>query len=237
MENANPVRTCRQTAPVQRPFSAPCKPRMEHPVSFDRDYYARYYFDPRTAVSSAAEMRARARLIAAMTQHADLPVRRILEAGCGTGLLRAALRRLLPQAQYVGLEASEYLCGRYGWECGRIEEYRTRTPFDLLICDDVLQYLEARAAARALENFGALCRGVLYFSALTTFDLKHNADTARTDHDVHLRSGAWYKGRLRRQFREAGLGFWLRRGAPLTLWELEADPGVSTGRPRRRKNG
>ena len=26
-----------------------------------------------------------------------------------------------------------------------------------------------------------------------------------------------------RSFREAGLGFWLRRGAPLILWELESD--------------
>jgi SAM-dependent methyltransferase len=206
-------------------------------VSFDRDYYTRYYFDAGTAVASAAEMRARARLIAAMTQHADLPVGRILEAGCGTGMLRTALRRLLPQAQYVGLEASDYLCQRYGWQQGRIEDYRARVPFDLLICYDVLQYLEARAATRALTNFGRLCRGVLYFSALTRYDLQHNADTARTDQNVHLRSAEWYKRRLRPQFREAGLGFWLRRGAPLTLWELEADPGVSTGRPRLRKNG
>ena len=206
-------------------------------MKFDRDYYARYYFDPRTAVASAAEMRTRARLIAAMTRYADLPVRRILEAGCGTGMLRAALRRLLPQAEYVGLETSDYLCERYGWERGRIEDYRTRTPFDLVICYDVLQYLKGRAASAALENFGALCRGVLYFSALTRYDLEHNADRARTDPHVHLRSGAWYQRRLRPQFREAGLGFWLRRGAPLTLWELEADPGVRSTRPRRRKKG
>jgi SAM-dependent methyltransferase len=192
-------------------------------MSFDRDYYQRYYFDPRTAVASAAEMRARARLIAALTQHAGLPVRRILEAGCGTGMLRAPLKRLLPQAQYVGLETSEYLCARYGWQHGRIEAYRSRTPFDLVICYDVLQYLKAPAAARALSNFGRLCRGVLYFSALTRYDLEHNADPARTDADVYLRTAHWYRSRLRRQFREAGLGFWLRRGAPLQLWELEAD--------------
>ncbi|MFZ1099120.1 MAG: hypothetical protein WAN26_06915, partial [Steroidobacteraceae bacterium] len=54
---------------------------------FDREYYRRYYYDPRTAVVSRAEMRARARLIAAFAAHAGLPVRRILEAGCGTGLL------------------------------------------------------------------------------------------------------------------------------------------------------
>jgi len=190
-------------------------------VNFDRDYYRRYYFDPRTAVAGRAEMRARARLIASLTEHAGLPVRRILEAGCGTGLLRAALRRLLPRAQYVAIEASEYLCARYGWQHARIEDYRSQTPFDLVICYDVLQYLEARAAARALENFARLCRGVLYFTALTRYDLEHNADPERTDTAVHLRSALWYRSRLRRRFLEAGLGFWVRRGAPLTLWELE----------------
>ena len=92
-----------------------------------------------------------------------------------------------------------------------------------MICYDVLQYLDDRAAAAALANFGRLCRGVLYFSALTRYDLKHNADPERTDSNVHLRSAHWYRSRLQRQFREAGLGFWLRRGAPLTLWELESD--------------
>jgi len=104
---------------------------------------------------------------------------------------------------------------------GRIEEYRARAPFDLVICYDVLQYLPQAAAQRALANFGRLCRGVLYFTALTRYDYEQNCDQERTDADVHLRSAHWYRTRLRRQFREAGLGFWLRRGAPLTLWDLE----------------
>ena len=189
--------------------------------SFDRAYYQRYYFDPRTAVASRSEMRARARLIAAFAVHAGLPVRRILEAGCGTGLLRNALVRLLPRAHYVGLESSAYLCERYGWERGRIEEYRAPRRFDLVVCYDVLQYLPQAAAQRALANFGRLCRGVLYFTALTRYDYEQNCDQERTDADVHLRSAHWYRTRLGRRFREAGLGFWLRRGAPLTLWDLE----------------
>ena len=190
-------------------------------MDFGREYYQRYYFDPRTAVASRSEMQARARLIAAFVAHAGLPVRSILEVGCGTGMLGTALRRLLPRARYVGLESSDYLCRRYGWLHGRIEDYRARAPFDLLICYDVLQYLEAAAARRALANFGRLCRGVLYFTALTRYDYQQNCDQARTDADVHLRGARWYRTRLARQFREAGLGFWLRRGAPLTLWELE----------------
>jgi SAM-dependent methyltransferase len=190
-------------------------------VHFGRDYYQRYYFNPRTAVASRSEMQARARLIGAFVVHTGLPVRRILEAGCGTGMLRGGLKRLLPRARYLGLESSEYLCRRYGWEQGRIEEYRARAPFDLVICYDVLQYLPAQAAERALANFGRLCRGVLYFTALTRYDYEQNCDQARTDADVHLRSAHWYRTRLARQFRDVGLGFWLRRGAPVTLWELE----------------
>jgi SAM-dependent methyltransferase len=191
-------------------------------MQFDRDYYRRYYFDPRTAVVSRHEMRARAQLIAAFTVHAGLPVRRILEAGCGTGMLRSALRRLLPRAHYVALESSEYLCRRYGWRHGRIEDYRARAPFDLVICYDVLQYLPGAAAQRALGNFTRLCRGVLYFTALTRFDYDHNCDQERTDAAVYLRSARWYRRRLARHFHHGGLGFWVRRGVPLTLWELES---------------
>jgi 2-polyprenyl-3-methyl-5-hydroxy-6-metoxy-1,4-benzoquinol methylase len=191
-------------------------------MQFGPEYYRRYYYDPRTAVVSRAEMRARARLIAAFAAHAGLPVRRILEAGCGTGLLRSALRQLLPRAHYLALEASEYLCDRHGWQHGRIEEFRARAPFDLVICYDVLQYLDAARAARALANLSRLCRGVLYFSALTRGDFAHNCDRRRTDHEVYLRSARWYRERLAVRFREAGVGFWLRRGAPLTLWELES---------------
>ena len=85
---------------------------------FDRGYYEKYYHDSKTAAVSSAEMRARALLIAAYTGHVGLPVKRILDAGCGIGLLRAPLMRALPRAEYTGLEISEYLCERYGWVQG-----------------------------------------------------------------------------------------------------------------------
>ncbi len=193
-------------------------------MRFDREYYQRFYFDPRTAVTSRAEMRARAKLIAAYVDHAGLPVRRLLDAGCGIGLLRGPLKRLLPRATYVGLEASEYLCNRYGWEHGMLQSYRPGGVFDLVVCYDVLQYLDDRAAAGALSNLSRLCRGILYFTALTKRDWLENCDRSRTDSVVHLRSADWYRARLRRSFREIGAGFWMRRGAPLTVWELETLP-------------
>ena len=103
----------------------------------------------------------------------------------------------MPGARYTGLETSEYLCRRYGWEHGELEHYGSASPFDLVICYDVLQYLDARRAARALANFARLCRGILYFSALTRLDWEHNCDTERTDANVHLRTGRWYRTHLR----------------------------------------
>ena len=187
---------------------------------FNRDYYRQFYFDGRSAVTSRAEMRARATLIAGYVQHIGCPVTRLLDAGCGIGLLRAPFKRLLPKAQYTGLEVSEYLCQRYGWTQGSLTDFRAR-PFDLVVCYDVLQYLDDRMAARAIANLGRLCRGVLYITALTKHDWLENCDQRRTDPDVHLRTGQWYRKRLLKSFRPVGAGLWIRRGAPLVTWEME----------------
>ena len=125
-------------------------------------------------------------------------------------------------ASYTGIEASEYLCKRYGWQQAQIETYKPAAPFDVVVCYDVLQYLDSDTANRALANFAKLCRGVLYFTALTRVDWQLNCDQSRTDSNVHLRSAHWYRSRLRPHFREAGCGFWLRRGAPFTVWDLES---------------
>jgi 2-polyprenyl-3-methyl-5-hydroxy-6-metoxy-1,4-benzoquinol methylase len=166
-------------------------------------------------------MRARARLIAAYVEHVGMPARRILDAGCGIGLLRTPLKKMLPRATYTGLETSDYLCRRYGWERGELESFRGTAPFDLVICYDVLQYLDSGTARRALGNLSRLCRGILYFTALTRADWERNCDRSRTDSNVYLRSARWYRSRLRRDFKEVGAGLWIRRGAPLVTWELE----------------
>jgi len=189
---------------------------------FGREYYERFYRNARSSVTSQSEMTARANLIAAYVKHIDCPVGGILDAGCGLGLMRTALLRALPGATYVGLEYSEYLCQKYGWLNGSIADYRPRQPFDLVVCYDVLQYLDDATAAKAMRNFANLCRGVLFFSALTRRDWRENADQRRTDPAVTMRTAEWYRTRLRRHFRQIGAGFWIRRGAPLVTWELES---------------
>ena len=113
---------------------------------FDSAYFRKYYFTASTRVTTAAEMRGRARLIAAALRHAAIPVRSILDAGCGIGLLRKPFAEAMPRARYVGLEASEYLCARYGWIPGSVADFTPRAPSDLVVCYDVLQYLDDRNA-------------------------------------------------------------------------------------------
>ena len=138
-------------------------------------------------------------------------------------MLRVPLLRRLPRAQYTGLETSEYLCERYGWEHGEIEQYRSSAPFDLVICYDVLQYLDAAERRAGRSRISPACAAASSISARSTkLDWEYNCDTQRTDSEVHLRTGNWYRKRLRQHFSEAGVGFWLRKGAPLTLWELES---------------
>jgi SAM-dependent methyltransferase len=188
---------------------------------FDASFYSRFYVNPRTRVTTREDMAVRARAIATLTAHLGIPVRRILDAGCGLGWMRAPLKKAFPRATYVGLEVSEHLCSRYGWRRGSLATVRDRSRFDLIVCYDVMQYLSHRDAARALRNLGRLSRGAVYFHAPTLEDWRENADCAASDADIHLRKADWYRSRLSKDFRHAGFGVHIRRGVPTTQWELE----------------
>lgn len=188
---------------------------------FDSAYFRKYYFSAASRVTTPAEMRGRAQLIAAILRHACIPVRSILDAGCGIGLLRKAFAAAMPRASYQGLEASDYLCIRYGWTKGSLVDFAPRSASDLVICYDVLQYLDDRDAARAIANLAKLTSAAIYVSALTREDWRENCDRTRTDRAVHLRPGDWYRRRLRRRFKYLGFGVWLRKDVSAILWDME----------------
>jgi trans-aconitate methyltransferase len=188
---------------------------------FDSAYFRKYYLNSATRVTTAGEMRGRAQLIAAVLRHAGIPVRSILDAGCGIGLLRKAFAAALPRARYMGLEASEYLCARYGWVRGSVVDFSPRSAHNLVVCYDVLQYLDDDDAARAIRNLAKLTNAAVYVSALTREDWRENCDRTRTDREVHLRPGDWYRRRLRKHFRYLGFGVWLRKDVVAILWDME----------------
>ncbi|HEX5053078.1 MAG TPA: class I SAM-dependent methyltransferase [Planctomycetota bacterium] len=193
---------------------------------FSAEYYRRYYGDPRTRVSDLAAVRKLATFVAGYVRYLGVPVRSVLDLGCGMGHWRTAARTLWPRARYHGVEYSSHLCARFGWHEGSIDEFDPvaaigQSQFDLVVCQGVLQYLDDRAAARALQNLGRWCRGVLYLEALTALDWRQNCDRSRTDGRVHLRAGTWYRQRLRQHFVAAGGGVFVSRHAGVTLFELE----------------
>jgi 2-polyprenyl-3-methyl-5-hydroxy-6-metoxy-1,4-benzoquinol methylase len=184
-------------------------------------YYDRHYRDPRTRAVSRAEMDRRGRLIAAQLKALDVPVKRILDAGCGLGLLQRSLLEAYPRARYTGLEVSAYLCRRLGWIQGSIVDFKPRGSFDLVICHDVVQYLDDAAASAALDNLARWCRGALYFHVPTARDRREIVDPEGTDTRVHFRPGSWYQRRLRRHFTHTGIGVHVPREASVSQWELE----------------
>ena len=188
---------------------------------FDEAYYERFYRSARTRAESPADSARRAAFVASYLAHLGVSVSRVLDIGCGLGRTLAGVQSAFPEAHCVGVEVSDYLCEEHGWTLGSVLDYRAREPFDLVICNDVIQYLGHADARTAIANLATLCRGALYFGALTREDWEQNCDRARTDDEVCLRSTRWYRRRLRHDFAAIGGGMFLRRPEAVTLWSLE----------------
>ena len=177
----------------------------------------------------------RARFVTSYLEHLQLEVRRVLDAGCGTGLWKRALRRIDRDIEYVGIDPSEYLCKRYGWTRATIDEFTTRRKFDLVVCQDVLQYLDDAAVERSFAAMARACRGALYFDVPTHDDIEDKLlDMRLTDRAIHIRTAAWYRARLARDFVNMGGGVFLRKGAKAVALALErADGAALTSSSRR----
>lgn len=189
--------------------------------TFDEAYYEKFYKNRRTRVADRESCELLAGFVFSYLDYLRMPLRRVLDIGCGTGLWRREVRRRSPGARYVGVEHSEHACSKYGWEKGSVIDYRTEEEFDLVICQGVLQYLDDTEAAAALENLARLAPAALYLEVLTSEDWERNCNREITDGHVHLRSIAWYRERLRPHFRNCGGGLLLAKAAPAVLYEIE----------------
>jgi SAM-dependent methyltransferase len=171
---------------------------------YDRAYFDRWYRDPRRRIRSRADVARRVGLAVAVTEFLlGRPVRSVLDAGCGEGGWQPVLRRLRPHARYLGVDASEYAVDRFGarrnlrlGRIGTLPEHAGPGPYDLVVCSDVLNYLDDAELATGLGHVRDLLGGVAFLELYT--------DAERMEGDLrgwHLRPASYY----RRLFRRVGL--------------------------------
>lgn len=190
-------------------------------TAFDQAYFKRFYFNPATRIADPRYFDRLASFVGAYLTLVGCRVTRILDVGCGPGLMHAGLRRAFPRVRIEGMDVSAYACREYGWRQQAIEDLEVEDTYDLVICHDVLQYLEGKAASRALANLTALSDSALLFSVLTREDWDENCDQRLTDGRAHLRAADWYRRRLDHSFRNAGGGLYIKRDTDIVLYALE----------------
>ena len=190
---------------------------------FDRAYYRRYYLDTHTRVAEPAYYRRLAKFIGAYSDLLDIPVRSMLDIGCGTGALQKPLSAQFKRADYVGIDDSAYACEQYGWIKACASDFVSDRRFDLVICHDVMQYLNDANALKAIKNFARLSTKLVYFSVLTKEDWRRNVDQRLTDGEVFLRPANWYRRLLKSNFRNLGGGLYLANNSDAVVYALEAD--------------
>jgi SAM-dependent methyltransferase len=171
---------------------------------YDRAYFDHWYrdegFGDRRRLSAKVDY-----ALGAAEYLLERPVRSVLDLGCGEGAWHAAIARRRPGARYVGVDPSEYAVDRYGrarhLRLGRLGELDRLDldvdgRFDLIVCVDVIAYVEAAELRRGLASIARLLAGVALIEVFT------GADDFEGDRDhYHARPPATYD----RWFRASGL--------------------------------
>ena len=171
---------------------------------YDREYFEHWYRHPRARVSTAASLLRKVRMAVGITEFLiGRQIRSVLDVGCGEAPWFPVLRRMRPDVRYLGIESSEYAIQRYGktrnirrGTLGDLDAVRLPSAIDLVVCSDVLQYVERRGVERGLKAIRRLLGGVAYIEAFTTED-----DMAGDHAAWHERSAVEY----RQLFAKAGL--------------------------------
>jgi SAM-dependent methyltransferase len=192
---------------------------------FDEAYYHRFYESPKSRVYSPEEHDALPEFVLAFASWNRLELKTVLDIGAGVGHWKRWLERCHPEIQYTGTEVSQLMCKKHGYLHRDIARWRDRKKYDLIVCQGVLQYLPDPDIAPAVANIAAMARGLVYFEITTRGDLRERCDKTRTDTDIYVRNGSYYRGILSKHLVSVGAGLWWPRDRTLPFYELEVCAG------------
>jgi SAM-dependent methyltransferase len=171
---------------------------------YNREYYERWYRDPTTRIATAETLERKVRLaLAAAEFMLGRRVRSVLDVGCGEGDWFPLLRRARPRVAYMGVDGSQYVVAKFGRRrnirlgtFGQLGALDLRRPFDLVVCADVVQYVDDKNLRRGLAEIRRLTRGVAYIETFA------KEDSMEGDKDGWIERS---ERKLRRFFHDAGL--------------------------------
>lgn len=170
---------------------------------YDQSYFDRWYRHPAHRVMTPSALRRKVQVVVAIAEYfLRREIRSVLDVGCGEAPWFVELRRLRPAASYLGLDPSDYVVSRFGrarnvrkaafGDVGDLVDGR----YDLIICSDVLHYVDAPELERGLAAVAGVLQGVAFLEVLTKEDLPCGDLTG-----FHSRPAAFY----RRLFARFGL--------------------------------
>ena len=166
---------------------------------YDRGYFDRWYRGARR-ITSDTDVRRKVTMAATVAEYfLRRPLRNVLDVGCGETPWRRHLKALRPRASYRGIDPSPYVARKFRVlqaSFGDLPSLRIKERFDLVVCADVLHYLDESEIRRGLRAIVPLARGVLFFEVLTRED-----DIVGDLEGMIRRPAKWY----RHLFTTAGL--------------------------------
>lgn len=188
---------------------------------YDRDYFDKWYRSRSHRVHDVAEVRRKVALAVTTAEYfLRRPIESVLDIGCGEGAWFKHLRALRPRAHYTGIEASDYAVQRFGAERnirkGTFGDLRSvQSAFDLVVCSDVLHYIEERELDRGLPELARITEGLAFIEVLTSED-----DIVGDLEGLIRRKPSWYRRKFKHVgFTQAGPYSWL----PASMLEVAAE--------------
>lgn len=200
---------------------------------YDRAYFDRWYRGADALGDPGILARHVALAVAAAESILNRALTSVLDVGCGEGRWQPVLHQLRPGASYLGVDPSPYAVERYGGDRNLVsgsfrslESLAFDEPFDLVVCADVLHYLDDREIMEGLDTLVDLTGGVALIEVFTVED-----DPEGDREGFHPRPAAWY----RRLFQAAGLvpiglQMYVHRETAGILDALDAPQGLTPGR-------